>query len=598
MAKKKRNGGAGTDGAGRPNRSTKKAPVSVSRPRTRREIEAEWEARRKKQAKIIKIVAIVLIAVVIAGIIAMAIYSAIMGHEIDYDNDDISRYVYISEEDYKNIALSVKLDPVDDLAIDDALIKILYNFRTFDPDYEGKTMTSLRAGDVLGVGDDTSLFYLGYMKNDDGSISYFNGGSNIHQYTGSLNDVGDPCKIGYTSSGSGKGEMIPGFALGLIGKNPSDYSKLTIIKDRAVAPGDLISFTYFPFEDDVADADSTTPITITVHIGSEECEKLFGEGFTDFIIGREIGEIKETFTKNVDGKKTYYTKMKVNAIYDKGDNPLTVTARFPINYASEELAGKVVYFDLYVREMTLYDVPTVNEDFIKERIGMTLEQLNEYAEDTSTTIYDKFRDYVRSEVVAANKLIIDEAVEEKMWEVYLEKAEKRWIPEREVLAYYEDYVSEIEAGYATSEQNNGTGDIDGYALTYLGLEAGDDWREHLRNTAIRAVTEKLVFYYVLKREGFTPSSEEYEKIYNDIIDEVLGEYLLKVSCNREDFASDAEYEAKLAEHRQTVINLQGEQYYHENAIYLYALEKMLDMADVTKVVSEPVGSDIYTPIVL
>ena len=607
MAKKKRNDGAhrgGATGSGKPvrgatgstqPRKTPRAPITT--PRTRREVEAEREARRKRNAGIIKIVAIILIAVALAGIIAMAIYNAILGHEVDYDNDDLSRYVYLSEDDYKNIAISVKLNPVDELSIDDALIKMLYNFRTVDPDYEGKTMTSLRAGDVLGAGDDVNLFYIGYMKNDDGSITYFNGGSNIHGYTGSINDVGDPCKIGYTSSGSEKGEMIPGFALGLIGKNPADYSKLALIKDRAVALGDLISFTYFPFEDEGTSTD-TTPLTVTLHIGSKECEELFGEGFNDFIVGRELGDIKETFTKDVDGKKTYYTKMKVNAIYDRGDNPLTVTARFPVDYASEELAGKVVFFDLYVREMKLYDIPEINEEFITERLGMTLEELDEYGDGTATTIYEKLRDYVRSEVIAANKLIIDAAVEEKMWDVYLEKTITRWIPEREIREYYEDYVSDIESKYSAAEQNGNADNIDGYALTYLGLEPGDDWHAHLRETAIRSVTEKLTFYYVLRREGFIPNDEEYERMYNEVVDEILADYLVKVSCKREDFATDEEYEAKVAEHRQTVISIHGDEYFRENVIYLYALEKMLAMADVTEVVAEPISSDLYTPVVL
>ena len=48
---------------------------------------------------------------------------------------------------------------------------------------------------------------------------------------------------------------------------------------------------------------------------------------------------------------TSFTKIKVNAIYDLGDNPLTVTARFPVDYSEESLAGKVAHFDVYVTQV-------------------------------------------------------------------------------------------------------------------------------------------------------------------------------------------------------------------------------------------------------
>lgn len=593
MAKKKKGGQAQGREAG-----TLKAPGRVSTPRTRREIEAEWEMRRRKRARVIKIVAIIALVALVLGIVALVIYNAVLGHEIDYDNDDLSRYVYISEQDYKNIALTVKLDPVDDLAIDDTLIKILYKYKTVDPDYEEKTMTGIASTDVLGVGDHTNLFYIGYMKNDDGTVSYFNGGSNIHQYTGSMHDTASPCYIGYTSASGESGEMIPGFALGLIGKNPANYSKLTCIKDRAVRDGDIISFTYLEIAPDADSTSSSSTVTTTVHVGSEECATMFGEEFSDFIIGREIGNISDAYTVDGEDGKTIYSRMKINAIYDLGDTPLTVTARFPADYDAPTLAGKVVYFDVYVSDMTLYDVPEIDEKFITEHMGMTLAQLDEYADADSVTIYDKFRDYVRAETIAAQQAIIDEAVEDAMWDAYLKHASVKWIPEREIAEYYDDYVSEVETAFQSAQSGGTATDLDGYALTYLNLEAGDDWRAHLRETAIRAVTEKLLFYYVLRQEGFLPDSEEYDRLYDELVDEVLQEYLGRISCKREDYDSDAAYDAAVAKHRETIINGYGDDYFRENVIYIYALERMIDMATVTEERTEPLSADIYQPITL
>ncbi len=579
---------------------TKRAPSrATSAPKTRREIEAEMRARAEKRGRIIKIVAIVLTVAILLGIVALVIYNTLMGMEIDYDAD-LSGYVYIADEHYKKIPVSVKLDPVDDLAIDDALIKILYNYRTLDEEYEGKSITKLNDGDVLGVADEVHVYYIGYLKNDDGSVTYFDGGSNLHQYTGSVHDKGASCIIGYTSTGSEEGEMIPGFALGLIGKNPADYSKLTCIKDRAVKEGDIISFTYLAINPNENNAD-TTAITTSVRLNKEECDAAFGEGFTDFIVGREIGEVDDYFTAmNVGGTegRTAYTQMKINAIYELGDNPLTVTARFPVSYMAEELAGKVAYFDLYVADMKLYDVPEIDEKFITERMKMTLTELDEYASEGSTTIYDKFRDYVRSEVIAAQKITINEAAEEATWEAYLKHVNVKWIPEREIQSYYNDYVDEVESAFESASSSGNTSDIDGYAQTYLNLEAGADWRKHLRETAIRAITEKLTFYYVLQREGFIPDEEKYDELYEEIVEEVLLDYLARINCKRENYDSDDAYNAAVAKHRETVIVGYGESYFRENVIYVYAIEKICELAEVTEIRIEPISPDVYTPLVL
>jgi hypothetical protein len=338
-----------------------------------------------------------------------------------------------------------------------------------------------------------------------------------------------------------------------------------------------------------------------VRLNKKECDATFGEGFFDFIVGREIGEVDDHFTAmDVGGSKgrTAYTDMKINAIYDLGENPLTVTTRFPVSYASEELAGKVAYFDLYVSDMVLYDVPEIDEKFITERLKLTLEQLEEYADEDSVTVYDKFRDYVRSEVIAADKININSAVEKATWDAYLKHVNVKWIPEREIQIYYNDYLQEVEQAFQSASSNGTVNDIEAYAPTYLNIDPTTDWRQHLRETAIRAITEKLTFYYVLQREGFTPDEEKYNELYEELLGELLADYLGRVGCKRENYKTDEEYNAAVEGHKQTVIKGYGDSYFRENVIYVYAIEKICELADITETRVPAISPDEYTPVVL
>ena len=137
-----------------------------------------------------------------------------------------------------------------------------------------------------------------------------------------------------------------------------------------------------------------------------------------------------------------------------------------------------------------------------------------------------------------------------------------------------DYISDITNYY----ENNATEDassLDEYAITYLELEKGDDWRAVILESAERAVTEKIIFYYIINEEGFWPSDAEYAENYERVVAEMVNTLIAYEGGNPET-VSDEEY----ASWRKLVEDNYGEAYFRENVIYEYAIEKIVAMAKV------------------
>ncbi len=591
MAKKKKNtGGATSANGGRSASQGIKRKCATPKKKTRRQIEEENAKKAKRVKLFLLIFAIVGIVGVIGGVVGGLIYNSIISRTIDYENDDLGQYIYISPDIYKNIPVTVKLDPVDDLAVDDALIKALCLHRELEGD--GKYYTEINR--PLGVGDSVYVFYRGYLI-EDGKRVYFDGGCNFDSYK----DISSDGSLITIGSSNGTGEMIPGFALGLIGKNPKDYDKLSVMTSGTVKEGDIISFTYSTI---MPDSKVETNVTKIVEVRADVCDAIYGTGFAEFLIGKEVGEIPSDapFTAQLTASgTTAYTDMKINRIYNSGENSMTVMTRFPIAYSEEKLAGKIAYFDVYVEKMQLYKVPVIDEEYITEKVGITMEELDSYAEEGSTTLYDKYRDYIRAGLVASQKITIDNATETEMWEWYYKNTTVKWLPEGEVFEYYNDYVTEAETKWQNA-QSSGTaqGTIDSYVCTQYGLEDGTDWRAYFRETAERNVTDKIIFYYVARAENLLPNEEEYKKVYDELVEEYLSIYLERAGCVRENYDSDEEYNAAVANARRDMVAYYGDDYLRENTIFLHAMTKITAYANVTDSRPEPVTPDIYTKLIL
>ena len=545
-----------------------KKKASKKPKKSRAELLAE-EAKRHKRTKLALIIFAAVALCVIVGVVIYAIVSSVRKNEkLDPMNDNLEKYIKLSEDDYKNYPVTVKTDPIDDVAVDDALIRALYAARETDSIY-GSSIHNIRGNDpmrALAVGDTVYAYYIGYTL-ENGEKSYFDGGCN---FGSSLTDD--------SSFGIGSGKLYVGFELGLVGKNPWSFSQLTKKNGATAAEGDVVTFTMTAVYSDGSAVSNRKFVAVL----DESCDKKYGSGFKDFLMGHGVGDIDGTFTtKEVSDKSgtSFYTDVSITSINGLGELPITVAARVPVNDTATGLAGQTVYFDVYVEKVQYYSTPEVDESFVTEKLKMSVEEMMSYGKQ-GDSLMECYRAYLTEELKASARSAAESIILESFWERMLERVKVKRLPQGTVNEYYNDYVADLTAEY---EGSRGTGfaSLDEYVCNELELEEGTDWKAVVMESARQSVVEKIIFYYIIREENFFPSDEEYQEIYDKLVSDILDYYLYSQGVTEDNYDTVEEYNEAVASYRKTVIEAYGDQYFEDNVIYEYGIAKILAMADVT-----------------
>ena len=481
------------------------------------------------------------------------IISEINNRPVDYRKDDLSQYVYISESDYKGFDVVIKVDPVTDMDVENAVLKALYKARSSTPEYDGKYLPN----ETVTAGDKVFIYYRGYTLGEDGEKVDFSGGCNFSsEEAGSLE--------------IGSGSFITGFELGLVGKNARDYSKLTKRTSGVVGKGSFVMLTYT-----AAYPDGSTALETSKYVSLEDnaCDKIFGTGFADFLADKEVGvEIEEDFIgtniPDLNGDPVF-TDMKVTSVYEVGDNPLTVEAFFPYDYSEESLRSTTAYFDVYIQNVQVYKAPELNNEFITSTLKIDSASLEEYE---GATLVDRWKSSIRAELEAEYQENVDLQIGEAILKHYSEKVQVKKLPKSEVNSYYNDYVAQWENEY--SMYGSDYASLDEYVITNMNLNYYDDWREVIMKEAEKAITDKLVFYYVLSREGIYPSEEDVSKEKDALIEDYLAEYLEQMGVTRDKYDSDEKYETAINAYRDNLLSYYSDSYFEENAVYVLAMKTL------------------------
>ena len=513
------------------------------------------------------IFAILAIVAIIATAITSAVISAINSERVDYLKDDLSKYIYIDPADYKSYDVHASVDPIDELAVEDYIMQMLYDYRDATLAFGGQWLVNLpknAAGEVtrkLGIGDAVEYRYRAYTVRDDGSRDYLGEGF---------------CNFGSESAtevGIGEGITYLGFEYGLIGKDHGEYSKLTKITDRPVAEGDFIKLTYSKVTPDT----QQERVTEYISVKAEDCDPIYGEGFASFLIGKSLGEVDGFFViDNGDGTKSSYLGVSIGEIYDVGDNPLTVEARTSVNETEEKLAGITIYYDVYVERVKLLEnTPKLDPMFVAEKLKMSPSVIEKY---DGESFDEKFRSYVVEKLEEVRESEITDVIEDAMWEHYHKVTKVKRLPEGEVLDYYNDYVAELTAKYNAAADNYNS--IEEYAMLDLGLGRDENWLDYMRNLAEKSVTEKIIFYYIIRNEKISPTKEEYDELYAETVESTLQMILDQVGCRPDGYATVEEYNKAVESYRKSMMKTYGEEYFDEVVIYLHAIEKLRGYANV------------------
>lgn len=193
------------------------------------------------------------------------------------------------------------------------------------------------------------------------------------------------------------------------------------------------------------------------------------------------------------------------------EKPFELKVTFPEDYGVDELNGKDVTFYVIVKYIVQYTLPEYNRSFIENTLQYK-PQKDFYASDAA--LISEFEAYVKSYLEEQNKQNVEYAKTDALWMYLTDKAECRNLPESEVTFYYDSYVSEIDYYYNSYGSYYGETftamypDEGSFAVSYMGLEAGKDWKDQLREMAIRMVQKDMITHAIGEAEGIESVTDE------------------------------------------------------------------------------------------
>ena len=485
--------------------------------------------------------------------------------DIDYLTTNLSEYVYVSESLYKNYNVEIKIPEVTDKDVEEEIIKLLCS-RKIVPEH----LIDDASGIIVSVGDRVNLFYRGYTI-ENGVKTYFDSECNFADTT-------------YTTLEIGSGAFIPGFESGLIGKNQNDYATLSKFESGTVESGDIIAITYSVFR---ADGTAKRNQSAIIDLSDPTLDEIWGDGFTEYFIGKKINtsggaylipnatdsrlKVPTVLTSNgVEGVDEYYD-IKINqACRISGGERLVVETRMPWDYWIPELAGKTAYFEVYITSVKDYGVYEFNDEFITYVLRCQPDDLEKYEGEN---LVEKYKAYIREKLNTERDTVVRAIVEDAFWKQVMEGADFKKLPQSEVDKYYDKSLSEITELF-DSYGKYYYDDLNAFARDCYGIGSTDDWMAMLRQDAECAVKQKLIFYYIVRKEDWNPTGAEYNELYEEIFADHLQEYLDYYRIT-EDLA---DYEEKVAEGIEVVKATYGEEYFQELVLYEYVMEKIISYA--------------------
>ena len=205
--------------------------------------------------------------------------------------------------------------------------------------------------------------------------------------------------------------------------------------------------------------------------------------------------------------------------------PAEIQVTFPEDYA-EELAGKNATFQIVVEYAVQYTLPEYTRDFVVNT--MKYEPKEEfYASDAA--LLDEFEDYVYDYLVSQNATNVENAKIDALWNHLTEKAVCKNLPETEVNYYVNAYESEVKYYFEYYTAGGGEEfkklypDIGTFAVVYLGLEKGADWKATVKEMAERMVCRDMITHAIAETEGLeTVTKEEFDAQVDYWVDKYYG----------------------------------------------------------------------------
>ncbi len=505
-----------------------------------------------------------------AGLGVFFIYRANAG--FNYMEANLSRYVRLSPEALKNVSLTVRVDKPTEADVEQHVLALRVQHKYRPEGMEADKDALIENGSVV------ELFYSGYLKDQDGKKTYFQGGSNL---SGAKPD----------ELIIGSGSFISGFESGLVGLRPSDTEIPTVVKSGKLSEGDVVYLNLKGFHPNgTAIEQYGIPLTLTPAL-----DDTYGEGFFELLVDSEIEENLAKKTVLLSGKAGSdgdFVYTNILPLYrTEGGKCKTVEAYFSWDYSEDSLKGKTAYFDVYMKSSTSHMLPELTDAFLTDTVGILPEKLADYE---GASLVEKYKSYVRDTLENEYRQQLFEACEESFWEKIMEIAEIRRVPAAATKEVYNEYMLSLENTYRDYLLSTGyTEDIypfDTFGREYFQLEKGQSYKKEVKRLAKQTAGEKMIFFYAIEACGVMPNESELQKAYEESLLEyakmnsLLDESYYEGKTDPEEYREA--YNAYLEELEKTkaeLLKIRGEEYFLESAYYNYGFEKLLALARITYV---------------
>ena len=550
-------------------KNNKRAPERMS--------EVSVDKLTKKQ--IIILISVTLAALIVSGIIIGAVAASRISSNPDFMTYDLSKYITIDRKDYTEFTIDIPLDE----PTEDELVRRVNILRTSKKTLSGNG--GFEKSYPLSLGDQAYIYYRGYTVGEDGRQTDFAGSSNFASDDPTIIEVGTG-NVFSKEDGSITNQFIPGFAEQLLGLIPIEMSQFSKITEGAVSGGDVIYLSYTVIGEG---GDKLGVTSERIDLSLSYIDEIYGEGFTEFFTGKsseaeaktpkKIGEAisgEHIFRIKGHSTDTVYSDMKIDFVTRCEKDPYTITVRFPASYSEKSLRGVETKFDVYVKYAEMYDVPEFNDAYIKDTLKFDTSKLDSYKGET---LADKYKAMLKAEIEKDVEDSNFTLLEEALYEHLLSKTTVKALPADTVDSYYNSYLLSLEQAYSTYK--NSYDSIEDFAEDWYGISNGNNYKYYLKAEAEAVVTEKIIFYYIMRDCDLMPSTAEYNKLYQELYSEILDYYL---ELHEEEFSKleGEEYDKELEILKSEIDNYYGEEYFRESVYYEYCTKKLLENATVTR----------------
>ena len=474
----------------------------------------------------------------------------------DYLEEDLTKYVAVDSSRYRDADIKIDLPDVSDLDVEVYILSQL-KAKKGGTIYDGE----YRYDKVIYPGDKVYIYYRGYELLENGEE---------RDLSGTCNFSSDEL----TELEIGSGSFVPGFELGLVGKNPQDYSRFEKITEGEVLDTDVVYLTCtYSYET----GETNQNYLLRIDLSDPDLEKKFGTGIADYVKSLKFGETKreaKTFTLAGTDDKFTLISARLDFLTRCEENPIVVKTVFPYDYREEAFRNKTVYFDVYVKRALHYEGVMLSDEAVTGQLGIKEAELEKYEGGSAV---EKYRNMVKSQLVESNAENRKYLAENTLWDKLISGATVKRMPSGEVNRLYNEYYYSLRDQYLSYGLDQYYPDFSDFLVANFELEAGEDPGEYMRSMVESEVKEKLIFYSIVKTEGFVPDGEKFAELYNSIIKESFD---AENESSGKTYATEEAYNTAFEKYKTEAVEKNGEEYFAEIVYYRYGMDKILDLVNI------------------